>query len=266
MPTLLLPPRHTEDTTRLWRAAIAAGWNTERLTSLRFVPAVQERALAVYGEPFFASVVARHLGLALLEPSLAWLAELPDALRRRRVTATTLGEARKQAAPAFVKPADDKCFPAQVYACGQELPADSVLPDSIPVLVSEPVAWTIEYRCFVREGKVATLSPYLRQGRLAQTDEGAWPAFAEELARAGEFAQAVLDRVGGSLPPSVVLDVGVISGRGWAVVEANPSWGSGMYGCDPAEVLSVIARACVPMEALTEADRRFLLERVPESA
>jgi hypothetical protein len=43
----------------------------------------------------------------------------------------------------------------------------------------------------------------------------------------------------------VVLDVGVIGERGWAVIETNAAWGSGIYGCDPKAVLQVIRRACV---------------------
>jgi hypothetical protein len=46
------------------------------------------------------------------------------------------------------------------------------------------------------------------------------------------------------LPEAVVIDVGIIEGRGWAVLEANAAWCSGIYGCDPAEVLRVVERAC----------------------
>jgi hypothetical protein len=40
-----------------------------------------------------------------------------------------------------------------------------------------------------------------------------------------------------------VVDVGRVAGRGWAVVEANPAWGSGLYGCDAARVLPVLRGA-----------------------
>lgn len=51
---------------------------------------------------------------------------------------------------------------------------------------------------------------------------------------------------GKSIRQFVVLDIGTISGRGWAVVEANAAWGSGIYGCDPMEVLGVIRHATKP--------------------
>ena len=35
-------------------------------------------------------------------------------------------------------------------------------------------------------------------------------------------------------------DVRIIEDRGWAVVEQNAAWGSGIYGCDPEQVLEVL--------------------------
>jgi len=40
--------------------------------------------------------------------------------------------------------------------------------------------------------------------------------------------------------------VGHIKDRGWAVVEANAAWGSGLYGCDPVKVLEVLRCAVKP--------------------
>jgi hypothetical protein len=44
-----------------------------------------------------------------------------------------------------------------------------------------------------------------------------------------------------------VLDVGIITNRGWAVIEQNAAWGSGIYGCDPVQVLEVIRHAANPI-------------------
>jgi hypothetical protein len=90
-----------------------------------------------------------------------------------------------------------------------------------------------------------TLSPYWRDGKLAQSKDGSWEATEDECRTAREFATAVLQDPRASLPSAVVLDVGVIRGEGWAVVEANAAWGSGIYGCDPDQVLGVVQRACV---------------------
>jgi hypothetical protein len=53
----------------------------------------------------------------------------------------------------------------------------------------------------------------------------------------------------------VVLDVGIIRGEGWAVVEANAPWGSGVYGCDPDQVLRVVQRACMAIDPTTQTGR-----------
>ncbi len=60
------------------------------------------------------------------------------------------------------------------------------------------------------------------------------------------------------MPPAVVLDVGHLQGRGWAVVEANAAWGSGIYGCEPASVLRVVERACVHRTRIGEEDRKWV--------
>jgi hypothetical protein len=245
MPTLVLPPRYTPDSIAVSKAAGRAGWGVERLGSWRVPGHLAGQEVVLYGEPLFAAVVAGDLGLSLLEPPAGWLAGLPRELTRRGVRFTTLAEARTLPGPAFIKPAEDKCFPARVYAAGRDLPGEDVLPGSTPVLVSDPVDWQVEFRCFVLDGEVLTLSPYWRDGRLARADDGAWPATEEELAGASSFAAAILRDPRASLPPAVVLDVGVIRGEGWAVVEANAAWGSGVYGCDPDQVLRVVRRACV---------------------
>jgi hypothetical protein len=63
------------------------------------------------------------------------------------------------------------------------------------------------------------------------------------------------------LPPSVALDVGHIDGSGWAVVEANAAWASGIYGCDPGKVLDVVARACVRGEEASAEDMLWVVQR-----
>jgi hypothetical protein len=46
------------------------------------------------------------------------------------------------------------------------------------------------------------------------------------------------------LPCALVIDVGLIEDRGWAVVEFNAAWCSGILSADPDRVLDVLSRAC----------------------
>jgi hypothetical protein len=259
MPTLVLPPRYTPDTIAVGRAAAVAGWAVERLPGWRVLDWLRGQDVTLYGEPLFAAVVAGDLGIALLEPPFDWLPRLPADYRRRDVRLTTLGEARQLRHPAFVKPADDKCLPPRVVTSGADLPGDDVLPGVTPVLVAEPVRWAVEFRCFVLDRRVVTLSAYLRDGDLAQCPDGTWDDPRTEAAL--EYAHSVCGDPAVALPPAVVVDVGVIDGRGWAVVEANAAWGSGIYGCDPSAVLTVVRRACVPAAAVAGADRCWVIDR-----
>jgi hypothetical protein len=182
-------------------------------------------------------------------------------MRHRQIRFATLADARSLHEPSFIKPADNKVFDARVYQNGEELPQPGIFPETEPVLIAEPVLWDVEFRCFVLEGCVQTLSPYWREGRSAQTDGEQWPATEEETNAARAFAQMVLAEQRHTLPPAVVLDVGIIQGRGWSVVEANPVWASGFYGCDPQQILPVLKRCCRNRSELTEEDRRWLIER-----
>lgn len=71
MPTLILPPRYSEDSNTIWRTAVQMGWNIERLQSWRvpenFSP---QNGIVIYGESIWASFVAQQLGYSLYEPPL----------------------------------------------------------------------------------------------------------------------------------------------------------------------------------------------------
>ena len=245
----------------LRNAAIELGWAVERLRTWRPPDELIGRDVVPYGEPLFAAVVADSLELALIEPQLSWVARLPFDLTRREVQFADLAAARAIDRPAFIKPADDKCFQAKVYANGSELPEIESLGASSPVLISDPVSWESEFRCFALEKRVAAMSIYSRNGDLVETEDGIWPTAPSESKDAFEFANRVLQDPRVNFPPAGVVDVGVIKTRGWAVVEANACWGAGIYGCDPRSVLQTLARACVKRGDLTEADRQWVVTR-----
>lgn len=250
MPTLILTPRFTEDSQALWRGAIEMGWGVERLSGWR-VPkhllSIDEPVL--YLEALFGPTLAEAFGLRLVEPSIDWLPNLPEWYRRRRVTRSTLGEARRLTEPRFIKPPNDKSFAAAVYR-GDDLPTE--FDDATDVLIAEVVRWEKEFRCFALDREVRTLSIYLRDGELQRSNR--FDASDEELAEAKAFAQRVLADPEVVFGRTAVLDVGVLcdgSGeRHWAVVEQNAAWGSGIYGCDPRAVLEVMRYAAEPTTPL----------------
>lgn len=259
---LLLPPRYTEDSIILWQCASQLGWDTQRVYTWRVEEAwkTDYARIAIYGEPVFADVMAQQLDMLLLEPPFEWLTTLPAIFVQREIVYTTYTHARDISGPHFIKPADGKTFEAKVYASGAELPAYEEW-QNLPVLVSEPVVWTAEFRCFICEGRLLTGSPYWRNEQMAQIADGSWPYVGTELAELEAFMHRFLPVVTDSLPPSVVVDVGIIAGKGWGVLEANPSWGSGLYGCDPDRVLEVIARGCVKRSDAQPEDNQWVPAR-----
>lgn len=236
MPTLILTPRYTEDSQALWRAAIRLGWGVERLSGWR-VPSELLSVLdpVLYLEALFGPMLAEQIGLKLIEPPDEWLPCLPDKYRKRQVSLMSLRSARQLSEPAFIKPPNDKSFPAKVYK-GAELPEG--YDEDSPVLVAEIVSWEKEFRCFVLEREPQTISIYLRNNEFQRQND--FVTGESEFQEAEAFIQTILSDSTVDIPNATVIDVGVISGRGWAVVELNSAWGAGIYGCDPEKVLEVL--------------------------
>ncbi len=80
---------------------------------------------------------------------------------RRQVTCGCGPPPRPGRPRVFLKPPNQKTFPAKVYASGAALPE---MPKDEPVLASEPVEWVAEFRFFVRDLQVPADRPTGRQG------------------------------------------------------------------------------------------------------
>ncbi|MEO1123293.1 MAG: hypothetical protein AAFX95_04365 [Cyanobacteria bacterium J06639_16] len=75
----------------------------------------------LYLEALMAPLMAEQLNLRLLEPPQDWLPQLPQDYRKRWINLQTFGQAKALSEAAFVKPPNDKSFPARIYR-GSELP------------------------------------------------------------------------------------------------------------------------------------------------
>lgn len=249
MPTLILPPRYTTDSIALWKSAIALDWEVTRLPNWQLTSETIEDPV-IYGEPLFAKIIADRLSVKLLDPDLDWLVTLPSNYLKRRVIYTTLAEARKISETMFIKPPADKCFQAKIYQSGKQLPTVGALPDDTPVLAAEPVEWEIEFRCFIQKRTLQAISSYWCRGDSTQQADGSWYATEREYRQAAEFCREVISNSQVKLADAVVVDVGKIQDKGWAVIEANSVYSSGLYGCDPTVVLKVIKTGMLPIEKL----------------
>jgi|SRR5581483_3816533 len=242
MPTLLLSPRHGEDSRLLWRAAVSLGWTVHRVYNWE-VPVLTTDDVAIYGEPLLCRFLSQKLNLVLDEPALDWLPNLPHTLRKRDVRLTSLRDARSITHRSFIKPAEEKGLDAKIYESGAELPGPDFYRDDLPVLVQEIVHWRSEFRCFVLGSSVLTAAPYWLNGAIAQNENRDWLKDASESAQAVSFCETVLAHSAFERPRAFVLDVGETCDRGWAVIEANAAFSSGIYGNDPCNALEVIREA-----------------------
>jgi hypothetical protein len=118
----------------------------------------------------------------------------------------------------------------------------------------------------VLEREVVTFSPYIRGGWLAKNAQGDWPYPEDEATDMLSFCRELLADPAVSIPPVFTLDVGLIEDRGWAVVELNPVWCSGLLGCDLGKMLPVFHRACWRRAQLSEQDANWVIDRAEDRA
>lgn len=202
-----------------------------------------------YGSQTFCEVIAQQMNWSLKANSFDWLSKVHPYYLKRKVEFMTLGEAKKIQESKFIKPADDKVFEAKVYAPGTLVTHDSI-PNDTPTLVSDIVEFDLEYRCFV-DKRVRTWSNYVFYEHLADPKfwdmvplgEDRYPHdFVDDLLHDLEYHDWG-QGVGETTVPSVI-DVGRIKGKGWAIIETNQAWASGLYGCDPLKALQVMEQSC----------------------
>jgi hypothetical protein len=257
MPTLILSSSYTTESKILRRAAEALKWGTFRFQGGN-IPASYEHKdtqHAIYCTVPKAFHVASRLDSMLLGCSSNWLPDLPDEFSKRRIELHELRNAANIKEHRFIKPALGKSFDAAVRS-GQELMSQTPhLPPSLIVHASEVVEWETEYRCFAKDHEVMTLSPYRRGGVTFCSYKSPLRGPRRESEEASEFANSVLHSV--PCPRAFVLDVGIVKGRGWAVVEPNECWGAGIYGCTPSKVLEVLLAALVQKFKATKEDLKW---------
>jgi hypothetical protein len=257
MPTLILSSSYNTESKILRKAAQALNWGTFRFQGEN-IPADYEHRNgqhAIYCTVPKAFNVASRLESILLGCSSDWLTNLPDKFSKRRIELLELKEAGSLKEPCFIKPALGKSFDAGIRTGEALMSQASRLPPALLIHATEVVEWEAEYRCFAMNNKVMTLSPYRRGGTTFSSYASPIRGPHGELDAAAEFADSVLSSV--PCPRAFVLDVGIIKGRGWAVVEPNECWGAGIYGCTPAKILEVLLAATVQKHKATEEDGKW---------
>ena len=225
--TLLLPEKADVERDSVADAWIMAGGKIEKLGRFWDPPEYDPRCVRLYGNDAFCLVLAQKLNINLISPADDLLLFLPQTLLKRELKLVALESADGIPFPYFVKPLVPKQFKAAVYENHSRLVAECAgLELDTSLMTSEIVQFSAEVRAFILDGEVLDAAIY--EGNA-------------DLQAAIAFARiAACDP---NLPETCVLDVGNIPDRGWAVIEANATWGAGLNGCVAEKVITAINRA-----------------------
>lgn len=228
--TLLIPEKPDPERDAVARTWREAGGSVLRLDRFWSPPEVDRQRVRLYGNDTFCLVLAQKLGLELVSPPDELLLTVDPAWLQRELHGSTLERAAHEAFPRFIKPLVPKQFRARVYRGPSELEEEcrGLTPDTA-VLSAEVVEIQAEARAFVLDQQVRTCALYEGEGLVSEAE-----AFLSAFARSTP------------IPRTCVLDAALIRGRGWALLEANASWGAGLNGCDPVQAITCIAEASRP--------------------
>lgn len=238
---IALSPIFTEDSINLKHASINSGYDLNRFNLKWDVPEeFRSDVIAVYGEDIFAEIVSEQCNIQLLKPKDHWLSTVSEDFTLRKIQYGKLKEFI-YLKNTFIKCSDFKSFKAGVYENINDIKGFDSLDLESMVFISEVVDWELEVRCFVLNGKIETYSTYWRNGEfdtngLSATEEIGMFTFFENFIKENHS----------TLPKAVVVDFGIIRDKGWALIEANPAWCSGLYACNPSKALEVIVKSCQP--------------------
>jgi len=240
---IVLSPNFSDDSIIINQAAVDSEYTTMRFNGWNIPENYQNKVIAVYGEDLFTTIVAEQCELELLKPADDWLANIPVKYTLRNIIYDRFKNI-KDVKNKFIKPVDFKFFPAGVFTSVEEIQGYTTIDKNIEVFVSDVVNWSIEVRCFIIDRKVQTWSTYIYNDNIEFKNT----MLANEEREMLEFLNRFISDKNIELPEAVVIDVGYIPEKGWALIEANPVWSSGVYACNPKRVLETIVKSCIKIK------------------
>lgn len=235
-----LSPIYTEDSNNLKKASLNSPYELNRFNAKWSVPqAFREDVIAVYGEDIYAEIVAEQCNLTLTKPDDNWLSKISEEFTKRKISYGQLKDFVHEE-NIFIKCSDFKSFKAGVFDKVTDIKGFDTLDLESMVFTSEVVKWELEVRCFVVNNEIKTHSSYWRNNAfdtnsLSETEQ-------KDLF---EFFNSFIQQYARTLPKAIVLDFGIIKEKGWALIEANPAWCSGLYACDAEKALEVVVESCI---------------------
>lgn len=237
---IALSPMYTEDSNNLKKASLNSPYELTRFNAKWNVPEeFRADVIAVYGEDIYAEIVAEQCSLTLTKPDDNWLSKVSEEFTQRKISYGKLKDFVHEE-NIFIKCSDFKSFKAGVFDKVTNIKGFDTLDLESRVFTSEVIEWELEVRCFVLNNQIITHSSYWRND-IFDTD----PLSENEQKELFDFFKNFIQQYGETLPKAIVLDFGIIKGIGWALIEANPAWCSGLYACDAEKALEVVVKSCI---------------------
>ncbi len=247
MPTLILPPKYSEETIRMAQAATQSSWDVQRLEAWNTPEGTEIDNPIPYGPAPFSETISQRLSVSIESPALNILYSIPRHFLKREIQPSSLGEARKMKGKWHIRPAEKKVFPMGIFYDGRGLPSPKELGDRTPVLISEIVEWEWQYRFFVAKGEILTYSPIAKGRQPAHDREGNWLFDTARDASVEERVKALIEESSSVLPAAFAVDFGLRDGK-WAVHEIHSPCDSLLYGCTEIRVLPALEAVCSPKQ------------------
>ncbi|WP_126653998.1 ATP-grasp domain-containing protein [Chryseobacterium aureum] len=237
---IALSPMYTEDSNNLKKASLNSSYTLNRFNAKWNIPEeFRSDVIGVYGEDIYAEIVAEQCNLTLTKPDDSLLSKISEEFTKRKILYGKLKDFEHEE-NIFIKCSDFKSFKAGVYQKITDIKGFDSLDQEITVFTSEVVEWELEVRCFVLNNEIKTFSSYWRNDAF-DTNE----LSEREKKDLFTFFESFIQKYSSTLPAGIVLDFGIIKGKGWALIEANPAWCSGLYACDAKAALEVIVKSCI---------------------
>nr|WP_321233841.1 ATP-grasp domain-containing protein [uncultured Psychroserpens sp.] len=234
---IALSPIYSTDSNLINQATYNSDFKSLRCLKWSVPLNERENVIGVYGEDFFTNHVANQCGFQLSNIESDWLVNVPYEYLKRTINYEKLKDTSIK--NSFIKPVDTKYFKAGIYKTKEEINGYNSLDKDQFVYTSTIVEWDCEIRTFIQDYSIETYSTYLKNGECLfnvniPIDKDGFK----------KFTTAFLSDSNVKLPKAIVVDFGYIKNLGWAVIEANPVYSSGIYACDPEKVLEIIIKSC----------------------
>ncbi|HZL05942.1 MAG TPA: ATP-grasp domain-containing protein, partial [Coriobacteriia bacterium] len=206
---LVIPEKSDVERDAVADAWCRSGGAVTRIGRFWDPPPLERTAVRLYGNETFCLVLAQKLGLELVSPADDLILAAPATVLRRAIRRVRLGDTSPDMFPTFAEPIVPKQFAAGVFPDLDALAGATVgLSPDVELIVSGTVDFVAEARAFVLDRTVRACATYEGEGDLSQ---------------ATRLVQNVIDSV--PLPDTAVVDVGLLPGGDWALVELNAAWG-----------------------------------------